>query len=154
VHERVRVWHRARRQVHERRQGNGLQAAARTMRRILVDHARRRGRGKRGGGLKPVSLASLVDLAPRSVPDADTLVDLDRALGRLETFDERKVRVVELHFFIGLSVDETAEVIGCSRTTVTRDWRLAKAWLQEALDSSSADRGEGSGAVAEVGGAP
>ncbi|MEM8998041.1 MAG: ECF-type sigma factor [Acidobacteriota bacterium] len=130
--------------------------AARTMRRILVDHARRRGRGKRGGGSKPAPLASLGDLAPApgAAHDADTLLDLDRALGRLERFDARKVRVVELHFFAGLSVDETADVIGCSRTTVTRDWRLAKAWLQEALDPGAADETELSGAVATAGGAP
>ncbi len=105
--------------------------AGRTMRRVLVDHARHRRRVKRGGGQVPVSLEGLGDLAEQSVPD---LVALDDALQALGTVDERKVKVVELHFFAGLTVAETARVLQCSETTVSREWRMAKAWLLVALE--------------------
>ena len=106
--------------------------AATMMRRILVDHARRRRRGKRGGDALRISLARLGDISEQRTPD---LVALDGALDRLAAIDERKARIVELHFFAGLSVAETAEVLGCSTATVTRHWRMAKAMLLRELEA-------------------
>ncbi|MEM8930356.1 MAG: ECF-type sigma factor [Acidobacteriota bacterium] len=95
------------------------------MRRILVDHARRRGRAKRGGG----HLVRLDDPDAIGAASAYDLVALDEALSALAAIDERKARIVDLHFFGGLSVVETASVLDCSESTVSRDWRMAKAWL-------------------------
>ena len=104
--------------------------AAQMMRRILVDHARSRGRAKRGGG---AALVTLEDVAiVETAPSAD-LVALDEALGRLSTLDPRKARVVELHYFGGLTYDETATAIGVSAATVERELRMAKAWLYREL---------------------
>jgi RNA polymerase sigma factor (TIGR02999 family) len=104
--------------------------AAQMMRRILVDHARSRGRAKRGGGAVQVTLedVAIVD----GEPGAD-LVALDEALERLSTLDPRKARVVELHYFAGLTYDETATAIGVSAATVERELRMAKAWLYREL---------------------
>jgi RNA polymerase sigma factor (TIGR02999 family) len=104
--------------------------AAQMMRRVLVDHARSRGYHKRGGGVRPVALDEAVVVSPERSSD---LVALDDALVRLASVDERKSRVVELRFFGGLSVEETAEVLAVSPFTVARDWTLAKAWLQREL---------------------
>ena len=106
--------------------------SARLMRRILVDHARSHLYQKRGGGAKVVSFDE--GLTVTSGPRAD-LVALDDALKSLARFDERKSQVVELRFFGGLSVDETAAVLDVSPSTVLRDWRLAKSWLLKELDS-------------------
>jgi RNA polymerase sigma-70 factor (ECF subfamily) len=103
-----------------------LSICARLMRRILVDHARSRGYRKRGGGAERVDLDEAQLVSPG--PSID-LVALDHALTALAKFDVRKSRVVELRFFGGLSVDETAEVLHVSADTVKRDWRLAKHWL-------------------------
>jgi RNA polymerase sigma-70 factor, ECF subfamily len=103
---------------------------ARLMRQILVHHARSRDARKRGGGVAPVPLDKEAMLAPVRAAD---LVRLDDALKSLETFDARKARVVELRFFGGLTVAETAEAIGVSSDTVGRDWDLAKAWLYREL---------------------
>jgi RNA polymerase sigma factor (TIGR02999 family) len=96
------------------------------MRQILADHARARRAAKRGGGWERVAL----DPAAReeSVHDVD-LIALDEALGELARNDPRKHRVVELRFFGGLSIDETARVLGFSTTTIENEWRLARAWL-------------------------
>ena len=104
--------------------------SAQMMRRILTDYARSRQYAKRGGGAQPVSL----DQAPMvpSGPPSDVLA-LDDALNRLAAQDERKCRVVELRYFGGLSVEETAEVLKVSPETVMRDWKLAKAWLLREL---------------------
>ena len=110
--------------------------AAQTMRRILVDHARTRGRAKRGGGVSPVTLEDVAVVA--SDPPAD-LVALDEALERLSAFDARKARIVELHYFGGLTYDEIAAAVGISAATVDRELRLAKAWLYRDLQSASAD---------------
>jgi len=103
--------------------------AARLMRRILVDLARARQYQKRGGGAIRVSLSEAL-----TVPDqAEDLVALDQALSALATFDERRSRVVELRFFGGLSVEETAAVLRISPETVMRDWKLARTWLRREL---------------------
>jgi RNA polymerase sigma-70 factor, ECF subfamily len=104
--------------------------AAQTMRRILVDHARSRGRDKRGGGAVPVTLEDVAIVPPEP---SDDLVALDEALERLSALDPRKARVVELHYFGGLSYDETATAIGVSAATVDRELRMAKAWLYREL---------------------
>ena len=109
-----------------------LGITARLMRRVLVDHARARGYEKRGGGLQKMTLDELVAAV---APDpALNLLDLDRALETLATVDPRKSQVIELRFFGGLSVDETAEVLQVSADTVKRDWRLAKLWLLRELE--------------------
>jgi RNA polymerase sigma factor (TIGR02999 family) len=113
-----------------------LGVAAQMMRRILVDHARTKYRDKRGGGAIRVSLDETVNL---SKGQPDDLVALDDAMKRLATIDARKSRVVELRFFGGLSVEETAEVLGVSPQTVLRDWRLAKAWLYEEIKRGAGD---------------
>lgn len=106
--------------------------SARCMRRILVDHARARGYQKRGGGAARVTLDEALVVTPGVV---EGFVALDDALEALAKFDERKSRVVELRFFGGLNVEETASVLNVSSDTVTRDWRLAKAWLQREMRS-------------------
>ena len=108
-----------------------LAVTARLMRRVLVDHARSRAFRKRGGGVERVTLDEA--LLPSTDP-AYTLVDLNRALEALEAADPRKGRVIELRFFGGLSVEETAEVLQVSTDTVKRDWRLGRLWLLRELD--------------------
>lgn len=105
--------------------------AAQAMRRILVDYARERHREKRGGAAEnlPIEEAAFVVSDEKSVD----LVALDEALTRLARFDERQARVVELRYFSGLSIDETAEVLGVSNVTVRRDWNIAKAWLKQEI---------------------
>jgi RNA polymerase sigma factor (TIGR02999 family) len=110
--------------------------AARMMRRILVDHARRRRRLKRGGGAERVSLGSTAALAPHAFED---VLALDEALERLERLDPRQTRIVELHFIAGLSVAETAEALACSKATVSRDWREARMWLARELGGRPGD---------------
>ncbi|HYH87505.1 MAG TPA: sigma-70 family RNA polymerase sigma factor [Pyrinomonadaceae bacterium] len=101
--------------------------AAQMMRRILVDHARAHDADKRGGEFQKLSLDENLDV---SGDDKDlNLVALDDALNRLAELDPQKSKIVELRFFGGLSVEETAEVLGVSAPTVKRQWRMAKAWL-------------------------
>ena len=104
--------------------------AAQLMRRVLVDHARSRGYYKRGGGVRPISLEDAIVVSPERSPE---LVALDAALERLAAVDERKSKVVELRFFGGLSVEETAAVLKVSPFTVAKDWTFAKAWLHREL---------------------
>jgi len=104
--------------------------SAQLMRRILVDYARSHRSAKRGGGATPVPLDDALVLSSDLDPD---LVALDEALSRLASLDERKSQVVELRFFGGLAVEETAEVLGVSADTVMRDWRLAKSWLMREM---------------------
>lgn len=108
--------------------------SAQLMRRILVDHARRHNL-KRGGRVQHVSLEESAVVGERD----DDLVALDEALHALARFDSRKARVVELRFFGGLSVEETAEVLKISPITVIRDWNTAKAWLYRELSSEKSD---------------
>ncbi|MDQ3920007.1 MAG: sigma-70 family RNA polymerase sigma factor [Acidobacteriota bacterium] len=103
---------------------------AQVMRHVLIDHARSRAREKRGGALQRVSLEGVAALAEGGGAD---LLALDQALARLEEFDRQKARVVELRYFAGLGIEETAEALGVSPTTVRREWRRAKAWLYRAL---------------------
>jgi RNA polymerase sigma factor (TIGR02999 family) len=113
-----------------------LAISAQLMRRILIDFARARGYQKRGGGAPHVDFDEALILT--SPPDAN-LVALDDALQRLALVDARKSRVVELRFFGGLGVKETAEVMKISADTVMRDWKLAKVWLLRELSGGSAD---------------
>ncbi|HRH43266.1 MAG TPA: sigma-70 family RNA polymerase sigma factor [Pyrinomonadaceae bacterium] len=105
--------------------------ASTAMRRILVDYARERKRDKRGGSAEnlPLDEALMISANEKSVD----LISLDEALNRLAKLDERQARVVELRYFSGLSIDETAEVLGVSNATVRLDWNLAKAWLKQEI---------------------
>jgi RNA polymerase sigma-70 factor (ECF subfamily) len=113
-------------------------AAARAMRQILVDHARQRMRLKRGGKQRPITLEEHHLVADEF---AVALVDMDDALRSLAGIDPRAARVVECRFFGGLSVEETAEVLGISVRTVKRDWILAKAWLYRKLQGEKNSKG-------------
>jgi RNA polymerase sigma factor (TIGR02999 family) len=113
--------------------------SAQIMRRLLVDRARARRTAKRGGDMPPLSLDEAVVTAPERTSD---LVAIDEALEGLAKVDARKGRVVELRFFGGLSIEETAEVLKISPDTVKRDWKLAKVWLMRELS------GQGVGPVA------
>ena len=106
--------------------------AAQLMRRILVDRARHRGRTKRGGGALTVPLEEGAAVINQS---SLTIIALDEALTKLAELDQRKARIVELRFFGGLSVDETADFTKTSPITVMRDWKMAKAWLHRALNN-------------------
>ena len=107
--------------------------AALAMRRILIQHARRRQAEKRGGGIAAVTL---LDDAVAHEARPDELLALDEALNRLAVFAQRPARVVELTFFGGLTQAEAAEVLGISEPTVRRDWRMARAWLTQELDET------------------
>lgn len=128
--------HEAYLRLSEQRQVNWLDRAqffgiaARMMRRILVNHAAARNSAKRGGYVTRVTLDESVKWTGERELD---LVALDDALTALASFDPRQARVVELRFFAGLDIDETALVLGLSPATVTREWRLAKAWLRREL---------------------
>jgi len=103
--------------------------AAKTMRQILVDHARHRKALKRGGGDINITLGETSVV----VNESDQIIALDEALQRLEKVEERTSRIVELRYFSGLSIEETAEVLSISPATVKRDWTFAKAWLYREL---------------------
>ena len=104
---------------------------ARLMRRVLVDHARARNYQKRGGGAERVPL----DEQRLAAPATDTdVIALDAALDELARVDERKMRVIEMRYFGGLTVEQTADALGVSADTVKRDWRLAKLWLLKHLE--------------------
>jgi len=106
--------------------------AAQLMRRILVDHARQHQAAKRGGSdQQRLSITSAGELAQK--PDIDLLA-LHEALEELKSFDSQQERIVELKFFGGLSIDETAELLGIGHATVERDWKMARAWLRRKLE--------------------
>ena len=113
--------------------GHFFAAAAEAMRRILIDQARRKGRDKRGGGLRRVEL-SAIEL-PSEEP-CDVLA-IDEALQKLATEDPRAAELVKLRFFAGLSINEAAEALGISRTTAYAEWAYARAWLRCALDGAT-----------------
>ncbi len=119
-----------------------LAVCAQIMRRILVDHARARRTDKRGGGMKPITLDEALVVSPDVGTD---VVAVDEALSTFEKIDPRKAKVVELRFFGGLSVEETAAALRISVESVARDWRLAKVWLMRHL---SRGRPYGPGALA------
>lgn len=109
--------------------------SARLMRQILVDHARRQQAGKRGDGATMIGLSEAAGAAaPMSTSTVDVLA-LDEALDALSSFDVRQCRVVELRFFAGLNIPETADALGVSTPTVERDWAMAKAWLHRRLST-------------------
>ena len=109
------------------------------MRRILVDHARKHNAAKRGSGAIRLSL-DVVEHAAATVPaDAVDLVALDDALDKLNGLDARQARIVELRFFGGLSVEETADIVGASTRTVKRDWQFARAWLKREMARLAAE---------------
>jgi RNA polymerase sigma factor (TIGR02999 family) len=110
--------------------GHFLAVASRAMRHLLVNYAERRRAAKRGGGAVPVSLD---DFNPVSEEVADEVIALHEALERLAAVSDRQVRVVEARFYVGLSIDETAQALGISPATVKRDWQLAGAWLHREI---------------------
>lgn len=120
------------REKHFANRAHFFAVAASAMRHILVDHARARQSEKRGGGAQKISLENVAVIADAQ---ANEVIALDDALKNLFAADERKGRVVELRYFGGLSVEETAEVLKVSPLTVMRDWRFAKTWLLRELSS-------------------
>lgn len=125
------------RRVEWRNRAHFFGVAAQLMRRILVDHARRRGAGKRGSGQRPVSLDDVHSVrgAPSEASRLDVLV-FDEALDRLAALDESQARIVELRYFGGLNIEETAEALDVSPATVKREWAIARAWLRRELAAS------------------
>ena len=113
--------------------GHFFRAAAEAMRRILIDHARKRGRIKRGGGRIQVTLG---DVQVGTGLPLEDLMALDEAIQRLEEQDPRMAEIVRLRFFAGLSVEETGKALGISERTVKREWAVARAWLYEAMRES------------------
>ena len=118
--------------VHWQNRAHFFGIAAQLMRRILVDHARTKKRAKRGGSNIRVSFNDANVLGPSQNLD---IVALDEALARLSEIDEQQSRIVELRFFSGLTVEETAEVLAISPATVKRDWSMAKAWLHREISA-------------------
>ena len=112
--------------------------AAQAMRQLIIDHARYKGRDKRGGGVPPVTLNE--GIVADTISD-DELLDLDEALNELEALEPRQARVVELRYFAGLEVEEAAKVLEVSKTTVERDWRFARAWLTKRIGRGLNARG-------------
>lgn len=121
-----------------RNRGHFFAVASELMRRILVDHARRRQMAKRSGGWARVTLDETV--GQRDPQDIDVL-DLDAALADLASFDHRKSRVAELRFFGGLSLEDVASALGISRATVEREWQAARAWLYRRVTQTPAPHG-------------
>jgi RNA polymerase sigma factor (TIGR02999 family) len=113
-----------------RNRAHFIGVAAQLMRRILVDHARAHRYAKRGGGQFQVTLDAVAEMAEGRSPD---LVALDDALMSLAALNPQQARIVELRYFGGLTIEETAEVLGVSDTTVEREWRVARAWLRREL---------------------
>lgn len=107
--------------------------AAKAMRSILVDHARMHNAKKRGGKQKPVEYK---DHLISNESEADELIELDEALTRLEKFAERQSKIIELRFFCGFSIEETAEIMSISPATVKRDWNMARSWLYREIKKS------------------
>jgi RNA polymerase sigma-70 factor, ECF subfamily len=116
--------------VHWQNRAQFFGIAAQLMRRVLVDHARKRKSGKRGGGEPAIALQ---DHMASSLPDGIDVIAVDRALERLTTIYPEQARLVELRYFGGLTIEETGEVLGLSPATVKRQWTVARAWLQRDL---------------------
>jgi RNA polymerase sigma factor (TIGR02999 family) len=113
-----------------RDRGHFYQVAAHIMRQILIDRARKRNAGKRGGGVPEISLDRALNIAEAHSGD---LLLLEEALTRLEKVDARQCQVVEMRFFAGMDEQEIAEVLGLSSRTINREWRMARAWLYKEL---------------------
>ena len=128
-----------------------LGVAAVTMRRVLVDYARTRKRAKRGGGEQPLPLDEVEPFLSHA--ESDEILALDAAISRLATLDQRAARVVEQRFYAGLTVEETAELLGVSGKTVQREWVAARAWLRKEVRRELGG-GPGTGSLPEPGGAP
>lgn len=109
-------------------------AAARAMRQVLVDRARHRLASKRGDGVRPLPLDSALDVA---LPAPDELLALDDALSKLEALDPQAARIVELRYFGGLTLEQTADALGIHASTVSAEWAHARAWLAQAIGTSS-----------------
>jgi RNA polymerase sigma factor (TIGR02999 family) len=118
------------RQVDWRDRIHFFAVAAQVMRRILVDHARRKKSDKRGGAALPLTLGAALEVCEER--DFD-LVALDLALERLEAIFPQQARIVELRFYGGLTIDETAEALGISAATISREWMMARAWLRREM---------------------
>ena len=123
-----------RKNIHWQNRAHFYAVAARAMRQILVDHARARAARKRGGLETRITLTDAA--ASVSSPPIDVLA-LDTALDRLASLDERQARLVELRVFSGLTIDESAEILGCSHATVSREWQHAQAWLRREMTSGA-----------------
>jgi len=124
------------RSVHWQNRAHFFGIASQMMRRILVDYARARQSAKRGGDARQVSLDEAMVVTPERAAE---VVALDDALKALAEIDQRKSQIVEMRFFGGLSIEETAEVLGVSPGTVMRDWTLAKAWLHREINKDDDD---------------
>lgn len=109
--------------------------AAQMMRRVLVDYARARASDKRGGGMRAVTLDDVHDASP-SQGDEVRILELHEALEKLEALDPDQARIVELRYFTGLNIDETADALGISASTVKREWAVARAWLRRELSDA------------------
>jgi RNA polymerase sigma-70 factor, ECF subfamily len=126
------------RNVHWQNRTHFFAISAQLMRRILIDHARKRHNARRGGDVRKVSLDQVAVVSQDN--DAE-LIALDDALRSLEAMDQRKSKIVELRFFAGLNIEDTAEVIGISPATVQREWSVAKAWLYREIGGEYRDEG-------------
>jgi RNA polymerase sigma factor (TIGR02999 family) len=121
------------REVDWKSRGHFFAIASQLMRRVLIDHARLRTREKRGGIQTPAELNEAVTVADTHPLDAVDVLDLDRALTKLEALDAAQARIIELRFFGGLTIEETAHALALSPTTVKREWAIARGWLYREL---------------------
>jgi RNA polymerase sigma factor (TIGR02999 family) len=125
------------RDVDWQNRGHFFAIAARLMRRILIDHARHQTRDKRGGVSVPVQLTPEIPVAAPPAVDGVDVLDLDRALTKLEGLDPDQARIIELRFFGGLTIEETAAALSLSPATIKREWAVAKGWLFRELTGSA-----------------
>ncbi len=116
-----------------------LRVASAAMRRILIDHARRRNAAKRQAGERRVPLSAAENSVTGAIEQEEYILALHEALERLAEFDPRQAQIVELRFFGGMTIPETAEALGVSHATVERDWRVAKAWLHREISGGGPD---------------
>jgi RNA polymerase sigma factor (TIGR02999 family) len=121
------------REVDWKSRGHFFAIASQLMRRVLIDHARLRTREKRGGIQTPAELNEAVTVPDTHALDAVDVLDLDRALTKLEALDAAQARIIELRFFGGLTIEETAHALALSPTTVKREWAVARGWLYREL---------------------
>lgn len=121
------------REVDWKSRGHFFAIASQLMRRVLIDHARLRTREKRGGSQTPAELNEALTVSDTHTLDAVDVLDLDRALTKLEALDAAQARIIELRFFGGLTIEETAHALALSPTTVKREWAIARGWLYREL---------------------